>query len=269
MQSAGTLTRIALRPSTIAAIATLILLASFGAFVRFLGIDFGRPFAYHPDEAIIVGSAMDMVHHRDWNPHSFFYSSLLFDVQAVVTGFVRLWGGAPLERDQAWLFGSEALPGQFRYFLAGRLVVAILGLITIIVTFAIGTRMHSVRAGLIAAAVVALAPIHVTSSRYVTTDVPLTLLCALTLLCLGRSPATHRRTVVAGGGCIGRTRHFDEVERIRHPHRAARRVSVLRKRPERRRRATTSANSVPRAGRGGRHPSGHDSGDPARQRHGS
>jgi 4-amino-4-deoxy-L-arabinose transferase-like glycosyltransferase len=162
--------------------AALLGLIALGGFVRFLGIDFGRPFAYHPDENIIVGAAMDMVHDRDWNPHDFFYSSFLFDVQAVVTAIVRQTGGAPLERGQGWLFGSEALPEQFRYFLAGRAVVAAMGVLTIPVTFLIALRWGGRAAALIAAAIVALAPLHITNSRYVTTDVPVTLFCALTLL---------------------------------------------------------------------------------------
>ena len=164
------------------AVAALLGLIALGAFVRLLGIDFGRPFAYHPDENIIVGAAMDMVHDRDWNPHDFFYSSFLFDIQAVVTAVVRATGGAALDRGQSWLFDSEALPEQFRYFVAGRVVVAAMGVLTIPVAFLIARRWAGWAAGLIAAAIVALAPLHVTNSRYVTTDVPVTLFCALTLL---------------------------------------------------------------------------------------
>jgi 4-amino-4-deoxy-L-arabinose transferase-like glycosyltransferase len=164
------------------ALAALLALLVLGAIVRLIGIDFGRPFAYHPDEGVIVNAAMGMVHHRDWNPHVFYYPSLLFDIEAAVVGVIRVLGGSPLDTNQGWLFASEALPSQFGYFLAGRWVVAALGLATIPVTFAIGLRLQDVRAGLVAAAVVALAPLHVTNSRYVTTDVPLTLLCALTLL---------------------------------------------------------------------------------------
>ncbi|MEA2620648.1 MAG: hypothetical protein QOC97_1421 [Chloroflexota bacterium] len=164
------------------ALAALLGLIALGAFLRILGIGFGRPFAYHPDENIIVGAAMDMVRNRDWDPHNFFYSSLSFDIQAVVTGIARFAGGGTLERGQGWLFGSEALPEQFRYFLAGRAVVAAMGVLTIPVTFAIAHRWGGRAAGLVAAAIVALAPLHITNSRYVTTDVPVTLLCALTLL---------------------------------------------------------------------------------------
>jgi 4-amino-4-deoxy-L-arabinose transferase-like glycosyltransferase len=172
---------VAPRRTTLATAAALVTLIALGGFVRLLGIDFGRPFAYHPDEGIIVGSAMDMVRDRDWNPHNFFYSSLMFDVQAVATGIVRSFGGGSLEHDQGWLFGSEALPRQFDYFLAGRSVVALMGIVTIPVTFAIGARSGGIGVGLIAAAIAAAAPLHVANSHYITTDVPLTLLCALTL----------------------------------------------------------------------------------------
>jgi 4-amino-4-deoxy-L-arabinose transferase-like glycosyltransferase len=180
--------------------AALLGLIALGAFVRFLGIDFGRPYAYHPDEGIVVGAAMNMVHDRDWNPHNFFYPSLMFDVQAVVTAVARQFGGGALDRGQGWLFDSEALPGQFRYFLAGRWVVAAMGVLTIPVTFAIGARWRVPGAGLIAAAIVATAALHVTNSRFMTTDVPVTLFCALTLLASveGQRRSADRWWILAG-----------------------------------------------------------------------
>ncbi|MEA2620649.1 MAG: hypothetical protein QOC97_1422, partial [Chloroflexota bacterium] len=35
--------------------------------VRLVGIDFGRPFGYHPDEWIVFRPAFTMVHDRDWD----------------------------------------------------------------------------------------------------------------------------------------------------------------------------------------------------------
>lgn len=185
---------------------TAIVLASIvlvGAIARFTGIDWGRPFVYHPDEATIVKTAMRMVANGDWNPHDFSYPSLVIDMNAGIVALGHAIAGWPLATVQVGLFGTnEALPEQFDAFLASRVVVACLGLATIVVTYAIGRRLGGRLAGLIAAAIVALAPVHIESSRYAMTDVPVTLLCALVLLASIRAseePDRARWWLVAAG----------------------------------------------------------------------
>ncbi len=63
-------------------VALLTAVVLVGAVLRFTGIEWGRPFVYHPDEEAIVKTAMRMVATRDWNPHDFNYPSLVIDVQA-------------------------------------------------------------------------------------------------------------------------------------------------------------------------------------------
>jgi 4-amino-4-deoxy-L-arabinose transferase-like glycosyltransferase len=183
--------------------ALLISVVLLGAALRFTGIDWGRPFVYHPDEGTIVKTAMRMVATPDWNPHDFNYPSLVIDVQAGIVAIGHILAGWSLQTDQAWLFvRNEALPEQFDAFLAGRVVVAALGLATVVVTFLIGRKLGGRIAGLLAAVVVAVAPIHIESSRFATTDVPLTLLCALVLLASIRAsemPDRALRWVIAAG----------------------------------------------------------------------
>jgi 4-amino-4-deoxy-L-arabinose transferase-like glycosyltransferase len=151
------------------ALGVILLLA---AVLRFDGLAWGRPFAYHPDEPAIVKSAIQMVASGDWNPHWFNYPSLIIDIEALIVALGHAFRGGPLDLTTPGLFPSEALPTQFGAFLAGRVVVAILGLLTIIVTFAIGRRLGGRVAGLAGALLLALLPLHIVNSRYVTTDVP-------------------------------------------------------------------------------------------------
>ena len=146
-----------------------------------MGIEWGRPFVYHPDEGVVVKAALHMVATQDWNPHNFLYPSLLTDIVAGLGAAGHAVAAWPMATGQEGLFPTEVLPEQFGVFLAGRVVVAILGLMTVVVSFAIGWRLGGRTAGLIAAGIVTLAPIHIESSRYVTTDVPVALFCALTL----------------------------------------------------------------------------------------
>jgi 4-amino-4-deoxy-L-arabinose transferase-like glycosyltransferase len=186
--------RLAARPDLVATM-LLLSMALIGAAIRFTGIEWGRPFVYHPDEAIIVKTAMQMVATNDWNPHDFNYPSLVIEVDAGIVAIGHVVAGWPLATYQIGLFGAhEALPQQFDAFLTSRIVVAFLGITTIIVTYAIGRRLGGRIAGLVAAAIVALAPTHIESSRYAMTDVPVTLLCALVLLASIRASEEPGRT---------------------------------------------------------------------------
>lgn len=49
----------------------LVAIALGGLALRLVGIRFGDPFAYHPDEWIIAKRALTMVATGDWNPHDF------------------------------------------------------------------------------------------------------------------------------------------------------------------------------------------------------
>ena len=196
--------RVAARRDLVTAV-LLMAIVLVGAAIRLTGIEWGRPFVYHPDEGVLVTAALRMVGTGDWNPHNFLYPSLLIDVEAGIVSVGHAVAGWPLAIGQVGLFPSEALPAQFEFYLAGRAVVATLGLITIVVTFAIGRRLGSNLAGLIAAAVVALAPIHIESSRFITTDVPVTLLCALTMWASIRAVDTVDRTRwwLVAAACVG------------------------------------------------------------------
>ena len=160
----------------------VIAIVLVGAALRVTGIGFGDPFVYHPDEWIIAGPAMTMAATGDWNPHNFFYPSLLIDLEAVVAWAMHALGGGTLTTGQPWLFENELVADQFGYVLAGRLIVAILGTATILVVFETTRRLVGVAGALAAAAIMAVVPLAVEHSHYLTTDVPMTFMCAACLL---------------------------------------------------------------------------------------
>jgi 4-amino-4-deoxy-L-arabinose transferase-like glycosyltransferase len=188
-----------------AVLATLLLILVIGTVFRLIGLDATRPFVYHPDEWIPVKGAMDMVATGDPDPHSFFYPSLLFDLMAFVIAVGHAAFGWPLATDTSWLFVPEALPQQFDAYLAGRFLVVGMGVVTIGLTFLAGRRLGGWLAGLIAAAIVAVAPVHVASSGSVTTDVPVTLFGVLVLLATMRAvqQPDRRRWWVVAAVCVG------------------------------------------------------------------
>ena len=73
---------------------------------------------------------------------------------------------------------------QTTFMMLGRALAAALGSATIPVTFLIGRRIAGQAAGLIAAALMAGAVVHLATSHFFTADIPLTFFCALALLAM-------------------------------------------------------------------------------------
>jgi len=142
-------------------------LVLLGALFRFYGLSFGLPDNYHPDEVPKVNSIMGMYQNGDLNPRYFLHPSFLL----YCTYFVN------------WLFHLFGMQGDFREtaFLAGRSVSATAGSLSIYLLFLVGRRLFSRNAGLMAAALLAVLPLHITCSRYLKEDV---LLIFFTLACL-------------------------------------------------------------------------------------
>ena len=169
------------RPAILPTLAVSVIVLG-GLALRLVGIRFGDPFAYHPDEWIISKHALTMVATGDWNPHNFLYPSLLIDLEAILAVVLHAASGITLATGQPWLYSSELLPDQFAYVLAGRLLVALLGTATILVVFETTRRLVGLAGALAAAAIMAVVPLAVEHGHYVTTDVPMTFLCASCLL---------------------------------------------------------------------------------------
>lgn len=90
--------------------------------------------------------------------------------------------------------------------LRGRLVAAVIGLVTLVVVFLVGREIYSTRVGLFAALFLAVMPYHVVVTRQVLLDGPVTLLATATLLMLARYGRTSQlRWLLAAGGVLGLT----------------------------------------------------------------
>jgi 4-amino-4-deoxy-L-arabinose transferase-like glycosyltransferase len=160
-------------------LALTVLLVGAGA-VRLVGIQYGLPFPLlNPDEETIVPRAWRMAHGGGLDPDWFNYPSLLMYLLAPL----QLWSDEP-------------------DYLIGRLVVVGLGLAGIAAAWWLGGRAYGVLAGFIAAAMTAVATVHVEYSRMAVTDVPLTLGVAVTLALLVRGQ------LLPAGIAIGLTAGF-------------------------------------------------------------
>jgi hypothetical protein len=155
----------------------LAALLAGAAAIRLVGVGYGLPFPLlNPDEESIVPRAWRMSHGGGLDPGWFDDPTLLMYVLAPF---------------QAW-------SDQPSYLIA-RLVVVALALAGIAAAWWLGGRAYGLLAGFIAAALTAVATVHVEYSRMAVTDVPLTLGVAGSLALL------VRRQLIPAGIAIGLT----------------------------------------------------------------
>jgi 4-amino-4-deoxy-L-arabinose transferase-like glycosyltransferase len=152
----------------------LVLLLALG--LRLWGLSFGLPYVIQPDEPSVENRALQMWLAGNPNPHYFVYPSLYYDLQA-------LWAYAT--GHVAGLFYPDVLRHPLLhkplFYLSGRFLTALLGVLTVFVTYLTG-RVLSVRLGLMAALFLAVAAQHIQQSHYITVDAPTALFTALTAL---------------------------------------------------------------------------------------
>jgi 4-amino-4-deoxy-L-arabinose transferase-like glycosyltransferase len=182
-----------------------------GAALRLFPIWFGLPYPHaRPDEAVSVSRAMDILA-GDLNPHFFHWPSFTFYLFAALFGVVRIV--------RRLLFMDPTFSTATAMIL-GRACVAVAGTATIAVLFTLGRRALDTATGLLAAAFLSVAMLHVRDSHFAMTDVLMTLLVTASLTVLLRAfdaarAARHSREVsiarfaVAGvlGGLAASTKY--------------------------------------------------------------
>jgi 4-amino-4-deoxy-L-arabinose transferase-like glycosyltransferase len=183
--------------------------------LRLIGLDFGLPYLWHPDEPAIMSRSLRILKTGDLNPGWFHYPSLIIYLHTA-TSFL---GVLDLLEPQ----GAKALEGVFTGFDTGlhhtisapetwhsaRRLTAVFGGLAAGVTYLAGRKLFGEGAGVVAAIILALAPEHVIHSRYITVDVPASAAVALLLLAsayLLRDGA--RRHYVFAGLAFGLTISF-------------------------------------------------------------
>lgn len=153
--------------------------------LRLVGLQFGLPAVYNPDEVAIMARALSFAK-GTLNPHNFLYPTFYFYV-------LFAWVGAYL----AFLLATGRVATitalQQLYFTdptsiytAGRALGVAAGTATVALLFRVGDRLGGYRAGMAAAVFLAASPLHVRDSHYVKHDVPATLAIVATLWAVAR-----------------------------------------------------------------------------------
>jgi hypothetical protein len=171
----------------------LLALAAFAAalLLRLWNLGWGLPnaqrlFSFHPDESMVVSASLQV------NPFL-----LLLDPGLYAYGALpMLLNGAVIHLGEAvGLVGPGPSPGvpSAGALLAARLVSAVLGAATCFFLYGTGRLLFGRAAGLIAAALYALAPLAVQHGHFATVDVPATFFVAGTLYFAARAASPEAR----------------------------------------------------------------------------
>lgn len=163
------------------------------AFLRLQGLAWGLPgarhwFSYHPDESLVLRAATNVnLFSGHLDPGFYNYGSFLIYCISLVSQVIDAW--SPL----------RTMPNEMaRLTLIGRWEVALFGIATVYAVYLIGNRIAGRRAGLWASAVMAVIPMHVMHSHYVTVDVPVTFWVSVALYNALRYPDARRSALLCG-----------------------------------------------------------------------
>jgi YYY domain-containing protein len=159
----------------------------FAVAVRLVGLRWDQGHFFHPDERAIA-MAVERISFvpLQLNPHFFAYGSFPIYVTRVVTTL--------LGKVRPWFAGYDGI------IFTGRALSALWGAATTILLAVLGARLYGRRAGLLAGALLAATVLHVQSSHFAISDIPLTFLVLLSLYFLVEVVETGRpsRYLLAG-----------------------------------------------------------------------
>lgn len=173
----------------------MVLAAALAARVVFLRS--GVPHALGIDEPAAMDRALRILNTGDWNPHVFDYPTLVIYLHTLNALVCFLAGVVAGWWDSLPAFDIAAV------YTAARLLTAVAGVLTVWITYRIGVAIGSRSLGLLAAAQLAVLPMHVRESHFALTDVPVTLFTTTGMLLAMRAARLRSASAyfVAGVGC--------------------------------------------------------------------
>lgn len=141
-----------------------------GLGLRLWGIDYGLPYAYHPDEPFLIGVAWRMFRTGDLDPNFWDYPTL--QIYALLVLIALREGLQPY-------LPVLATPGM--EYLLGRLLNVAYAVGTIYLVYRTGSRLFGRWEGVAGAGLLAVAQQHNLMSHFLKVDVPATFFVAATL----------------------------------------------------------------------------------------
>jgi hypothetical protein len=183
-------------------LAVILVLA---AAIRLHNIDFGLPSLWDDDEPFFLMFGLKLLQNQTLNPGWFGHpGTITIYLIALCTSLVY---GAGVMLG-AWANSAQFIAAIYAdpsiIMIPQRMMIAIPGVVSVWLTYLIGSRIHSRFVGLVAAAILALSPLHIELSQLIRTDVQMTMwvllsvYLALPLLDSYRANALVGSSVLAG-----------------------------------------------------------------------
>ncbi len=163
--------------------ALLCLIVGLALALRLYGVGFGLPSLYDPDEPLFALTALKLLKSGSLNPHWFghpgtttLYALALIDLIVLGVGLLTGRFASPAA------FATAIYADPTVVMLPGRLFMVFCGVMCVILTARLATKLFNRRIGLLAAALLAIMPLHITYSQIIRTDMQASvfiLLCCL------------------------------------------------------------------------------------------
>ncbi len=178
-----------------------------GFWLRIQGLAYGLPAVYNMDEVAIMNRALTFAT-GTLNPGNFLYPTFYFYALFAWEGLTALVGVVLGWWDSLAGFERQFFVDPTPLFVSGRLLSALCGAATLVVVYRIGARLRNETTGVIAAALLAVAPFAVQDAHYVKHDVPVTLLIMLVPLALLSSSSRRLWWAGAAVGLATSTHYY-------------------------------------------------------------
>lgn len=160
----------------------LVLILVLALILRLIAINHGFPFIFHPDEPATVRSATGIRFdpnpgHFDWPHLSFYTNFIVFEIFIKFRALLQILNLRSVLEPVFPILWRDPLV----FYYISRIFAAALGAATLIPIYLASKELFNKKAGLIAAALLALAPLHVHTSHFALIDVPMTFFVAFGL----------------------------------------------------------------------------------------
>jgi len=167
-------------PSPWRARAPVLAIAAVALALRAWGVWFGLPYLYNPDEHLTVNTALSFGS-GDLNPHQFQYGSLPSYVLFAAYSFLYLGGHLLGAFHSPKAFAVAFVNDPSAWYLIARCLSVAYGVGTVLVVYRIGNVLAGRTAGITAATLLAVSPLHIALSHVALPDSPMRLLAAASL----------------------------------------------------------------------------------------
>ena len=174
----------------------VIAILAVAAAARLWFLHAGVPHAVGIDEPQVIGRALAIVRTGDWNPHVFDYPTLVIYLHTAVAIVRFLLGAVRGEWSSLDGFSIDAVYGS------GRFVAALIGILTVYFAYRLARELSGRPAATLAAALLAVHPLHIRESHFILTDVPMTALTTLGVWLAVRASRRHDAGAYAWAGAV-------------------------------------------------------------------